>query len=402
MKIGILTYHSVCNFGAQLQALSTVCFFKKRGIASIIINYYPNDLEDTYRKEITSIQYKAHEEFVSSYLPITKRCKTLCDVDLVIEQEKIDAVIIGSDAVLNYQTPMSRINIKKIAILPIEPSKVFPNPFWGHFSNRQIKKVMMSVSCQNVSYTQIGKKVRERMFNDLNSFSYISVRDDWTKSMIEYLSNGKITPEITPDPVFSFNSNFIEIPTKEEILLKYHIPDNYILISFKNSGKGKPSDSWIHELDRAFETKGFSLVGLPMPGGLGFNFSLSKSINLPLPPLDWYALIKYSKGYVGHNMHPIVVSLHNSVPFFSFDNYGVTHLKYYVKESSSKIYHILKKTGFFENRVCAATRFGFKEPSINTVVNAIENFNRARCDSFAKQLQSEYDIMMEKILKSIM
>lgn len=29
MKIGILTYHWVANFGANLQTLSTVCYLKK-------------------------------------------------------------------------------------------------------------------------------------------------------------------------------------------------------------------------------------------------------------------------------------------------------------------------------------------------------------------------------------
>lgn len=38
-------------------------------------------------------------------------------------------------------------------------------------------------------------------------------------------------------------------------------------------------------------------------------------ISLPLSPIDWYALIKYSSGYIGNNMHPIVVSLHNQISF---------------------------------------------------------------------------------------
>lgn len=53
------------------------------------------------------------------------------------------------------------------------------------------------------------------------------------------------------------------------------------------------------------------------------DFSLSSTdvtISIPLNPIDWYALIKYSKGYIGERMHPIVVSLHNSVPFIVLMN----------------------------------------------------------------------------------
>lgn len=53
-----------------------------------------------------------------------------------------------------------------------------------------------------------------------------------------------------------------------------------------------------------------------MPTGIGFKHNFDFSITTPLPPLDWYALIKYAKGYIGENMHPIVVALHNAVPCF--------------------------------------------------------------------------------------
>lgn len=48
MKIGILTYHCVPNFGAQLQALSTVCYLKRAGYEPILLNWYPKDLQVMY------------------------------------------------------------------------------------------------------------------------------------------------------------------------------------------------------------------------------------------------------------------------------------------------------------------------------------------------------------------
>lgn len=87
------------------------------------------------------------------------------------------------------------------------------------------------------------------------------------------------------------------------------------------------------------------------------DFSLSSTdvtISIPLNPIDWYALIKYSKGYIGERMHPIVVSLHNSVPFYCFDEYGIKTFegnwfqRKYNKETS-KTYLIVKRAGLLEN-----------------------------------------------------
>jgi hypothetical protein len=52
-------------------------------------------------------------------------------------------------------------------------------------------------------------------------------------------------------------------------------------------------------------------------------------------------------------MHPIVVSLHNAVPFFCFDEYGTFKKTLWVLRkkyipSSSKTYHILNKAGLGE------------------------------------------------------
>lgn len=39
------------------------------------------------------------------------------------------------------------------------------------------------------------------MKRSILEFRFISVRDDWTKKMIVYLTDGEIVPEVTPDPV---------------------------------------------------------------------------------------------------------------------------------------------------------------------------------------------------------
>jgi hypothetical protein len=102
MKIGILTYHCVCNFGAQLQTISTVGYLKRNGYDPIVIHWYPKDLDESYQKRVPGEQYKEHIHFTEQYMPLTRLCRIEEDIIHVVEENKIDAVFIGSDAVFKY------------------------------------------------------------------------------------------------------------------------------------------------------------------------------------------------------------------------------------------------------------------------------------------------------------
>lgn len=68
---------------------------------------------------------------------------------------------------------------------------------------------------------------------------------------------------------------------------------------------------------------------------------------MPIDPMDWYCLIKYSHAYIGVLMHPIIVALHNAIPFFSFDQYGI-RMGLYKNYKSSKTYHILREANLLD------------------------------------------------------
>ena len=89
-KIGILTYHSVCNFGANLQALSTVDYFRNKGYDPIVINWMTDELEAYYKTHTPVEQYNIHEMFVQENLPISCRCRTDEDIMNVIINNNID------------------------------------------------------------------------------------------------------------------------------------------------------------------------------------------------------------------------------------------------------------------------------------------------------------------------
>ena len=136
--------------------------------------------------------------------------------------------------------------------------------------------------------------------------------------MVKYIC-GRQDVTVTPDPVFAFNINTSYSVLKADLLKKYKLPKNYILISFCHDYL---SCDYVNRIITQVEdATGCSCVSFPMPRKLK-EYNTKYSVSLPLPTLDWYYLIKYSQGYIGELMHPIIVSLHNSVPFYCFDQYG--------------------------------------------------------------------------------
>lgn len=405
MKIGILTYHCVPNFGAQLQTLSMVGCLKSLGYDPIIINWYPYDLERMYDKRVSPIQVQIHRKFMEDYMPTTRICRTETDLIEIVSEYDIGFIVTGSDALFKYVPKKKRsfFSFKKMAYIKqdVLSCEDFPeNPFFCDYYERLIKKipiVAVSVSSQNCPYELMNNHEKVNIGRALKNFKSITVRDNWTKRMVEYLTSSSDI-RITPDPVFAFNNNcYIHIPTKDEILAKYLLPQKYILFSFSFK---HISDSYVHSIIKECNSLGYTPVALPMPEGVR-DFDLERIISLPLSPIDWYALIKYSSGYIGERMHPIVVCLHNSIPFFSFDEYGVTKrycgglLKTHDIESS-KTYHIVRKFDFLGN----ITTVRNKLPEAEVVMRNLLAFDTAKCNRIAQKVSLEFNNIVGEILKN--
>lgn len=396
-KIGILTYHWVSNFGAQLQTLSTYKCIEKSGNFPIIINWIPEDLKKYYEKNVSQEQNEAHRQYAEAhYKNITKVCRDKFDIARVIDDEEIDVVVIGSDAVFSYTPFLSRFVLCRKGLRYIKPLSDFdcPNPFWGDFYElvkRPIKLVSMSASAQNTPYRSIiSKKEKSKFENAINKFSYISVRDIWTQKMLSHVTAGKCLPSITPDPVFAFEYNVA--PSNENYVRDVlGVEGDYAILSLS----GKYSNSlWECELEKLFAERGVTLIGLPQTNKK-FNKVLKNNISFPLDPIQWYNIIKYSSAYIGELMHPILVSLHNSVPVFVFDNYGYKKFGTFDK-SSSKTFQIISKFGFESNYYNRLHNRLFPTPQ--SVIDNVLSFDRTKCKDIAEALYGNYKAMIDKIL----
>ena len=183
----------------------------------------------------------------------------------------------------------------------------------------------------------------------------------------------------------------------KDVKEQFNLPENYVLVSMKC--RMLDNMLWMDKLKSEMKKLYLECVALPMPTGIGFKHNFDFSITTPLPPLDWYALIKYAKGYIGENMHPIVVALHNAVPCFCFDTYGV--LKYarcVCVEESSKIYDIMSRFSLLDNRINAYSRF-WKCPPVDIVINRILHFDVIACQKTALNYYNNYEQMMSSILE---
>ena len=410
MRIGILTYHCPPNFGAQLQAISTVGYLRRMGHEPIVLNWYPKDLESMYSRRVGIEQILCHEEFTQQVFPLSQKCQSEEELIAEINRLRLEAILVGSDALFKY-FPLKRRRhfvFRRLKYIyhyqPLSCECLEGNPFFGAFVSkiqRRIPASAYAVSSQNCPYFLMDRTEKATMKKALAHYELISVRDAWTQKMVQHITKRCDVP-IFPDPVFSFQQNcYLSIPTKEEILAKYGLKEDYVLFSF--SAKHYKAE-YVKAIANQIAHSGMQPVALPMPERL-FAADIQKQITLPLSPLEWYSLIKYAQGYVGERMHPIVVCLHNAVPFFCFDEYGTTEKRglFNKKEvyipSSSKTFQIVSAAGLQDNLYSAKAHEPL--PSPLHIADKLSLFDKNRCLAFALQKAKEYDEGMQRTIQSL-
>lgn len=400
MKIGILTYYRTGNFGANLQAVSTYNYLKKTGHEVIFLHYlsrYTNYVE--MRSERVNEQLAAHYRFVDTHIPMqSKKIFSLGQLEDTIKYEKIEAIMIGSDAVLQHFPLFSTLRWGqgiKAWLRPIQGERRFPNIFWGCGFADHVPTGMISVSSQNSPFNKWMGSTKKSMEKCLKAMRFISVRDEWTQKLVNCVCPSLI-PEITPDPVFAFNQNAGHfVPSKEEVCQKFGLEGEYALVGLR--GKYL-SDELLNDIQKRFSERGVQCVAFPVltPSHLQF----SKKIDLPLNPIYWYALIKYAHAYIGNNMHPIVISLHNAVPCYSIDNWGTTNFwGKRIDDGSSKVQDILCRYGLDANR--SVITDGYCDVTVDDIFKALDAYDKNKVAKISQKQYESYVEMMDKCLNAL-
>lgn len=316
MNIGILTFHSSYNFGANLQALAVHSLLKQKGCHPVVIDYRDPWQEEMYRAKVLPAQADVHERFVKTYLDTSPCFRCEKEVEEYCNEE-LDVIVVGSDQVFGISSRWEPRSLVRLLLTGT------PSSSWGHVDDRLPvyylpwartalsgpRRVTIAACAMGTSYFFLGNALRKEARRALCNFDFVSVRDDWTGFVVRWLSNGKVQPEHCPDPVFCLNDCF-SLPPEE---LPNVDVSNTILIS------AALDPAWLASFRTIAHDHGFRIGSLP-DTLREYNFDDSDlQIRLPLSPLAWYSLLSQAAGYIGFRFHGLVSCVANQTPAISIE-----------------------------------------------------------------------------------
>lgn len=397
MRIGILTYHWVYNFGANLQTLATIGYLRNHGYEPIVINWIPEDLENRYDRYTKPEMASSFKDFQKENYPLTRVCRNAIDIANEIRDNRIEGVFIGADTVLMLRTP--KFSKRKLKFIQPIQTERFPNPFWGEFLNYiDVPVVVYSVASLSTPYRKL-KKQKSEICDYIFRFNDITVRDRDTREMIDYFTDGKINPVITPDPVFNFNNSVSFSEYEAKTLERFNLNRKYVLLCLLEDYAPKFQE-WSKKLDKYVQDTGRTLIELPRQTG-NQCLPISQLSSSILNPLEWYIVIKNADSFVGSLMHCVVSCIHNEVPFYSLDYYGTR--KFFnriIDYSTSKTYQIMKDCGLD----CYYYNIAGKNkslPPIEEIISALEHYDKDALHFASTSKQQESENTMKEVLRKL-
>lgn len=362
MKIGILTFHRAENFGAVLQCYALQTYLESLGHNVSILDYRCNAIEQTYylfnlkslfyRRNFlaSAINYftrlyqwkdrlqkkKGYANFRRKYLHLTNPIYKI-DKDL-----GFDVYITGSDQVWNTSLLHG---FNKIYYLDFPISK-------------QAKKISYAVSSEESALKKL-KEYRNELIASLNTFDYISVRENEFANALKEYTSQKI--HICVDPTFFLPKEYylkLAIQPKEtDYILVYHmaeIPEGSKLAE----NLAKKSSSNIIEIHARFA-----------------NRKDTTKHRQNIGPQELLGYIVYSNLIITSSFHGLALSLILKKNFYIIS-----------KPNNLRLRNILKKIGL-ENRIIS---------SIDNIV-----FNDINYDTVSKQINDLTTESKSYLLKAL-
>lgn len=232
MKIGIITFHRPCNYGAMLQATALYKKIVSLGQQCEIIDYENDNLKHTYTldkikdaknikqfiKKIikiilfnhnNKIKYKKFEHFIKNNCNLSE--KKYDKTNIADTNNKYDKFLTGSDQVWNLNLTAQDYN------------------YLLEFVIDNNKKFSYSSS---FGYSEIPCEYQKKCKDLFNQYSKITVREKNGQDIIKKLIDKDV--EIVLDPTLLLNKDEWRNMEKE---CKINIPEQYILAYFVSPTK---------------------------------------------------------------------------------------------------------------------------------------------------------------------
>lgn len=394
MRIGILTYHNPCNFGANLQAYTSSRYFESLGHTVKVINLILDGGKPTPRCQES--QNAAHHHFSQEVLKVTRPVSTGEEILQVVKEEQFDVIAIGADAVWNKK------NRKRLEIF-------YAQWLWGTELEGKIRVIALSPAFMGNDYHDLTSTERESFRNALLKFHSINVRDTWTRDAVNRdIMGSDYIKTLNPDPVFLLHSfcdeewqhDASQITSKQYYAVSLPKGFSQQLGSYKNQ--------WLRKLKAEVNARGCKLVELPIPEGYSGLDGFDYIVKYPIDPLQWFLWLKNAKGFIGLRFHAVVSCISCGTPFYSFDSYSnlpkwqhyLNLLGYHKSDRSwaykSKIRNLLEGSGLESYRRNGSQVFGL---SPRKIVEKLESQSEAQILAFRDERIATFKSNMEAALK---
>lgn len=322
MKIGILTYQYSHNYGAFLQGYALTMHLRKLFPNEKIelINFNTCDSEHIYKSTIKSrnikamfYKYKRYCMFKKNQKNLPQSQKKLVTNDIYkfnkFINKKYDLIIVGSDEVWK-----------------LDSFRNFPNQYW--LPNYNGKKISYAASSRTNQKIISDNNYDKKIYEYLNDFEYVGVRDDMTKNMVESLNIKNV--HINCDPTFLYNFNFSKKNGEKILKEKFKIDTSKKTIGFMVEDK-----KIIKEIKKKY-CNTYNYISL-------YNYEKELKNYASLSPFEWIDVISALDLFVTAYFHGVCFSIITGTAFIAVEKND------YTSKEESKIHDLLSSINLLDN-----------------------------------------------------
>lgn len=305
-RIGILTFHRAINYGAFLQSYSLQQWLDKnlKGVDVEIIDYVPpienrkiylNVLRELKKngvanaiKEIGKI-LAFHQSY--SRLRMSKKLSfRSLDVLYKYLDDYYDAIIVGSDAVLNWN------------------QNGFPSVFYMDH-DFHIPLYTYAASAHGLKFYKITSEQKEYCKRCFERFSLLTVRDSCTENFVRYVTSTSTAVHVC-DPTFlidiaSLKRNAGDVSKLCKRKYGFNMDEPYLVVMLQNSTLSK--------IIKDRYGKQFTIVSLFKPNVYADYYLYN------LNPFEWTQLLSSAKIVFTQYFHGTLLALRQGVPVLALD-----------------------------------------------------------------------------------
>ena len=292
MKVGILTFHHVTNYGAALQVYALWYYLNCLEIDVEIIDYRSRKAMKTYSQYLFGLwapgKLKRGELvrnvvhlakmrwFLNKHLKLSPR--TVYDRERLKHfADKYDLVICGSDEICNINSTWG-----------------FDSAFFLDFVDKT--KTKKSSYAASFGFTSSLEKNEAQSISEfLQDFSHVSVRDSNSQQIVNEIYTGEVSKVL--DPTFLIQEHY------HKLIKPLNLKRRYVLIYFHKKAQKYESEI-IHYLAQKLDLEIIS-IGI----SYGTNVEIANKKILHAEPVEWLSWFKNADFIFTDSYHGMIFSV---------------------------------------------------------------------------------------------